>query len=78
MAPDFRQWQSAQRQQELHAAGSSGPGFLALHPFIYLALLFSVFRSWLLVRKAAVPVGVRGGGLVCGVGPVGRTPHSFS
>ena len=52
--------------------------FCAIHPFIYLSLLFSVFRSWLLVRKAAVPVGVRGGGLVCGVGPVGRTPHSFS
>jgi hypothetical protein len=52
--PDFLRWQSGQRRQVQLAAGSSGPGFLAIHHFIYLSLLFFVFRSWLPGRKAVV------------------------
>ncbi|MGB4323833.1 MAG: hypothetical protein WBJ33_01050, partial [Candidatus Nanopelagicales bacterium] len=46
------------RLQDQRAAGSSGPGFLALHQFIYSSLLLLVFGSLLFGRKAAVPGGV--------------------
>jgi hypothetical protein len=41
--------------QVLHAARSSGPGFLALPHFIYSSLLLFVFGSLLFGRMAGVP-----------------------
>jgi hypothetical protein len=52
------EWPSERRLEGWRSASSSDQGFLALHHFIYLTLLFFVFRFWLFGRKDLMPRAV--------------------
>ncbi len=53
--PGFCLWRSGERRRVRRDWGSCGPGFLALHTFIYSLILLFVFGSLLFGRMAGVP-----------------------